>query len=456
MFFILASVSRVISMQRRLRSLMFRANFRSLPIVAVLLLAASNARTQQMRGVAVQGYVTSVQTDGFDVHGSRVMLQPSTSYGLEKDKTSEADSPLKNELKVGAYVWVLGSNKHDVTVAQTVLFRDDWNKKYEGFGPIERVVSSGSEPVFAADGFPIRIVASTRETFHGRVQSIADVGANDWLHYKARRDPSGVLIATDADFVSIEPKRVKVVNGEADLKLKFEAPDLAAHKDGRIMLGVVGKWYTIPADQPLQERLARIGAKLVPPLQRGLSDDDPGKIKFLFYAVDDRKLHNILCSPRGGLVLVPKHLLQRLHDDDQVATVLAYGLATVLQRQGLTRIKEQGPVLRDEISMWSIALFAPVYAVVPLDLAGALPDHQVQAWLEEQCGRIALALMADAGYDPWQAPEAVRLVAPKELPGNLSALKYTDLSGYLLGVLHLEYSKAPAAGSSASSDEQAK
>lgn len=40
--------------------------------------------------------------------------------------------------------------------------------------------------------------------------------------------------------------------------------------------------------------------------------------------------------------------------------------------------------------------------------------------------RVALALMGDAGYDPWQAPEAWRLVDAEKLPSDLATLDYTD------------------------------
>ena len=37
-----------------------------------------------------------------------------------------------------------------------------------------------------------------------------------------------------------------------------------------------------------------------------------------------------------------------------------------------------------------------------------------------------MALLADGGYDPWEAPEAWRLLAPKHLPNDLGSLKYPD------------------------------
>jgi hypothetical protein len=61
--------------------------------------------------------------------------------------------------------------------------------------------------------------------------------------------------------------------------------------------------------------------------------------------------------------------------------------------------------------------------------------------MEDDRGRVALGLLADAGYDPWQAPEAWRLLAPKELPANTAKLKDPARSAYLKEILGLEYKK---------------
>jgi hypothetical protein len=58
--------------------------------------------------------------------------------------------------------------------------------------------------------------------------------------------------------------------------------------------------------------------------------------------------------------------------------------------------------------------------------------------MQEQAGRIALTLMADAGYDPQQAPEAWRLLASKKSPKDLSALQYPSRAEYQLGILRLD------------------
>ena len=71
---------------------------------------------------------------------------------------------------------------------------------------------------------------------------------------------------------------------------------------------------------------------------------------------------------------------------------------------------------------------------------------KIEIGQEEQRGRVALALMTDAGYDPRQAPEAWRLLEPKDLPANPQSLNYPRLSGYELGILNLQYNAERAAG----------
>jgi hypothetical protein len=61
---------------------------------------------------------------------------------------------------------------------------------------------------------------------------------------------------------------------------------------------------------------------------------------------------------------------------------------------------------------------------------------------------MALQLVADAGFDPWQAPEAWRLLAPKDPPRDVQSIKYPRESKYQLSILNLQY-KRESSGSSA-------
>jgi hypothetical protein len=358
------------------------------------------------------------------------------------------DDGLRGELRPGAYVWVLGKLRDKKRVADAVVFREDWTEQISGLGPVNGIVESRGEREFRADGHTIRVPASAATSFRGDVHRLDEVGAGTWLHYKGKLDGHGVLVASSADFLSMKPgKPVEIVNGLDDYKIPFFPPDFGRHLDGRMKPGRLKGWRTVPADQAMDDRLQRVGTKLIPLLQRSLADDDPRKIPFLFYAVDDDDMRTFICAPRGGLIFYPRFLIERMKSDDQLAAALALPIAMVLQRQGIGKEMREWPAVRDQLSTLALYATIPYFGAFPLDMMGALPDHRIAVRVEEQVGRIAISLVADAGYDPWQAPEAFRWLAARRSPNGSWSAKNTHLSEYALSVLNLEY--RPAATSEA-------
>jgi hypothetical protein len=86
------------------------------------------------------------------------------------------------------------------------------------------------------------------------------------------------------------------------------------------------------------------------------------------------------------------------------------------------------------------ALFPAGY--IAGEVVEGIAGHEKEARLERELARTALQLLTEAGFDPWQAPEAWRLLAPKNTPRNVSSLKYTREGKYQLGVLKVEYKKS--------------
>lgn len=417
----------------------------SIILGAICSLFAFGAHAQELRGIAVQGYITVAHPPtAFDVNGEHAAITPATHYKLMGDKMKLTDIPMR-EPKVGDYVWVVGAfdGQAGIARAKTLIFRDALSEKLAGFSVIERMVSSGAEPVFEADGYRVRIGSTTETSFRGDLKAISDVGANTWVRYSGTRDKSGMLLVTKATFA---PGRLKAakddVVGLAHEQMKFEAPDLANKRDGRVNLEMFGGWRTVPADRELQERVGRVGMGVVPDYQKAMAESDPFKIKFRFYGIDDDGIRSEICSSHGGLILVSRQTVERLKDDSQLAAVLADGVAFTLQHQAkrlaVDEWKEIGEVAAETAEIG----FIPTI-IAPFEVAGLV--HEKVEMAAEERGRIALALMADAGYDPWQAPEAWRLLGPKHLPSDLNSLKYPDLSGYQLGVLSLQYNANSAA-----------
>ncbi len=214
----------------------------SLILVVALFLLLSHAAAGQEPALPFEGYITDVHLPGgFDVNGKHVAVSSATCYGLMKTYVASNDGSLRDEVKVGAYVRILGSydGHRKQTNATTVLFRDDWSQKLGGLGVITRVESSGAEPVYHADGYTIRVPATAETSFHGDVKTLPDVGPNTWVRYGGKRDKDGVLIASKIKFLNPRKKPMKnpdrgVFNGQ------FEPPDLGAHKDGGIKMAKLG------------------------------------------------------------------------------------------------------------------------------------------------------------------------------------------------------------------------
>jgi Domain of unknown function (DUF5666) len=416
-----------------------------------------DAHAQRIGDLAVQGYITSVHAPtGFEVDGQQVLLGPDTSFGIAATKGPHMDNSLRDGVHVGVYVLVFGSaDSHTRSVtAQTVLFRDDFNKMLSGLGVIENVISKGPAPVFEADGYRILVTSATEVKLTGTLKTLADVGANVWLRYEGKRDGSGSLVASRAEFITAKYTRAKAIEDVAVYGSNAKPGAAAAQQTvmpgqeslidangnlvsvrTKVRLNQAGGpcgWHKVPPDELLQERVRRVGLRVVPSYQNSLKSDDPARIPFRFYAIDDAQARSELsCSE--GLILVPIQVVDRLKKDDQLAAVLADGVAFSLQWQesrlfiGATHIFLGGD--------------PPLYMGLGVSgyATGALMLHELNKSLVEQRERLALSLMADAGYDPWQSPEAWRLVVPKSLPKDLSSLKYPTRSGYQLGILNMQY-----------------
>ena len=188
----------------------------------------------------------------------------------------------------------------------------------------------------------------------------------------------------------------------------------------------------LPADQPLQRRVHDVGMALVPVYQKQMADADPSKIHFRFYAVDHKGLRSAGCLT-DGVILVSVQAIERLPNDDYLAALLADGVACQLQRQAARAVVDR----RKELGIAAAEMLSPAAGIAfsAYNMATGEPNER----FGEERLRIALALMHDAGYDPWLAPEAWRLLAPKKLPANLATLQYPDNSCYQIGVLNVQY-----------------
>jgi hypothetical protein len=434
-----------------------------LKLLAFFLLALPALHLTAQTSFPIEGYVARViPPSTIEVQGRQVLLTPRTTFGAMGTETTSSDSPLRKELRVGAYVQVSGLNSDwpRPFVADTVMVHDLHAMKVAGLGVILRVIHPAPDALFEADGYIVHIVPSTKVSFAEGVSSLAAVAENSWIHFSGGRNKDGVVEADRAQFLPAKPTKFKAAKDLEIVSVKTRpagavgnAPAVVAkgtlvtpedgsalEHDQQVKIGL-GRWRTLPADQPLQQRIHRIGMALVPEYQRKMPETDPSKIHFRFFAVEDNRLRTDI-SMLDGVVLIPRQIVERFSSDDEVAALLADGIACNLQRQTARIVAGNRIVLSTEITADIAGAFVPGLGMLAFAGEGAA-EKQADELAAERL-RMALALMQDAGFDPWQAPEAWRLTDPRKLPADPSKLKYPDESCYQLSILSVQYPRSPA------------
>ncbi|HEU5351618.1 MAG TPA: DUF5666 domain-containing protein [Terracidiphilus sp.] len=410
---------------------------------------AASAAAQDSQFPVLRGYITAlVPPNDFVVDGYHVVTSVGTTYQMPKGGPNQPQYEIRTALRVGSYVEVRGTKDRSTkTVAAfEVLLRDKHvptvsgagvveRETVSGAGVIERVTVSGPGHLFHVDGYDVLVDSGTQTHFAGGLTGIGDVGTNMWVRFEGQRNSSGEVVASTAHFVKPkfprhkrDPRAVQVTTFPPGSLIDFDGSFRTDREKHRLEdAGGWCGWYPVPEVPALQERIRRIGMREVPEFERNLPDDDPSKIPFRFYVVVEKDIRSeIYCS--NGLVVVPLDVVERLQNDDQLAAVLADGIAAQMQMQQ-ERLAHVLGVAGVEFASYYVAGITG-YEVAKIE---------IRRKMERQHGALALSLMADAGYDPWQAPEAWRLLKPRQLPRNLKKLKYPARSKYLLEILRLQY-----------------
>jgi len=390
----------------------------------------------------VRGYITAVHPpNAFEVDGEDITMTADTEFGPVGSKTPASNSLARDAIQVGAWVEVYGPRDRQAKTetARSILIRDDWNHKLTALAVVEKVSSTNPELVFAADGYHIRVVQATEVKLPHDLKSVADVRPGMWVLYEGRMGADGLVAADKVHFLSTESAKSKSQTdpGKSDPGAATMPPEIEI-EDQRTEIDLHDITWHFSKDQALQSRVRRIGMNLVPAYQRRLPENDPSKIHFEFIAVKNNTRD--IESSTEGIILVPEQLAARFKNDDQLAAVMADAVAYSLQ-QGMPMVFQMN---RNNLEWAGVVAASNLVPFAGL-ATSSVYTYEIEKALKEQRWRVALELIADAGYDPWQAPEAWRLAAPGKLPANISTQKYPEKSGYQLAMLNLMYKKPAAA-----------
>jgi hypothetical protein len=342
---------------------------------------------------------------------------------------------------LGESVMVFGpfEQKTNTLVATRVERKTFANSSVIGFAVIDRMLTEdrvsdrAGELIVRADGYRIVIAKTTKNTFNPPMAGLGEVQTNVWIRYSGQLRADGTILAKEAVF-----SKNDIAKQEEKLHNKNEFDPSAVGEDDRqrhISKAIHGlDAHRIPAyhDDAMQQRVDALGARLIPAFQRTLPDDDPTKINFRFQLVDQKKLRDGLALP-SGIILVPYQVVLRLENDTQLATVLADGIATAIEKEGLQELPA-----KERMKAVQIAGTAGGFFVPGLGFAAGFANHAVKNNMdrhaEAQSGRVSLGLLHDAGFDIAQAPMAWWLLASTK-PKDIKDIKMPFRASALYGML---------------------
>lgn len=383
------------------------------------------------------GYITSVTSStNVSVNRITVIFTAKTQYHFENSsfmQTSWIDGPY-----IGLPVKVFGKRdrKNQAIYAREVVPQYESGTAKEGFGIIDHAFPSdngqGKQIVVRADGFAILIDGNTRKRFIAPLASMADINTNVWIEFKGQQASDGHIVATQAVFTknAVEDREDRLRN-KNEYNPATVDPEKQQGAVSKAFLGTRMKRIPPYLNPTMQTRIDRIGASLVPAYQLALPASDPTKINFRFHLIDvDWK--NAVALP-SGIVLVPRHVVEKMQNDAQLAAVLASALASSLEKRDF---RDQPAMYTMQATGW--ATLAGGAFVPGLGWAGlggnAIASSVINRHDMEQSARVSLELLQDAQYDIYQAPIAWWVLASSK-PKELSRIPMPEHTQYLYQIL---------------------
>lgn len=383
--------------------------------------AALYSPAQDVPQPTVDGYITAITSKtAFDVNGQPVTTTPQTTYAkrvITKDEQSDdVDPSLAGSLALGEQIQVFGDKHGKQIVAMQIFIEQHPDETVSGSAVIQGITGVAPNMTLEADGYQIAITPKTNVSYGSHLSKGTALSPGMWVEYSGKWNSQGSILADRA---------------------KFSEFSLTSHFKRMQKLGAK---TTLPegSDPKTLERVQKIGTRLVPSFQKNLPADDPQKINFQF-GISDKDILYIPASFQNGYIVLCKHAVDLLQNDDQVAAVLANGMAQLLEWQmpHYDGVQLSG---KGQTQALAMAFFAPpiinMLAPIPYDMT--INWNAPLSVTGKQKERVALSLMRDAGYDIHQAPIAWQQIG-SQYPKKSNTPLMPQRSIYAIHIIAEEY-----------------
>src|SRR5687768_5636654 len=315
--------------------------------------STSQASRARVKNVKIRGYVTDFRSPAdFDIEDYRITRDE--SFSLDFENASPDIVFQLGDIRVGVELEIKGSLNEETGELKANSIKVD----LEQFRSIRQTAFVSGAPQgiqlldgswageLRADGQVIRVTSATAVTFKPTkrekkvaelrnrnaaeeseesaepLQSLDQVTVGMTMTYEGKRDRgTGKILAEKIEFSTND-----LEDGEAKLwqSLKVSVKSAQGLKPGELKIDKVGKFKLVP-DSEVQAYVSQLGERLIPTHQRALAADDPRKIPFQFFVVQNDAV-NAFATP-NGIVVVNSGLMELLDNEAQLAAIVGHEIA---------------------------------------------------------------------------------------------------------------------------------
>ncbi|HWM92048.1 MAG TPA: M48 family metalloprotease [Thermoanaerobaculia bacterium] len=343
-----------------------------------------------------------------------VELAPGAAFTTRKGTPVD-----RSELRPGLEVSLAGEKLGKRLVIQSVkVLTEIEDRKVKISGVFEklrgRVATVGGQLVTLREGVA---VSGNREWKGKSFASFDDMMLGSFVEIQGVRGTDGPTVATRAEtwpnlYTEVEDEML----GQLRQGLVLPAGNQLA--GGSVQIG--GQEFRLVRDLKVQTYVTRVGLKLVPAHLRSLPADDPGRITFRFYVIEDPTF-NAFAYPDGS-VFVHTGLLALIENEAQLAAVLGHEIAHVTHEHGrqqyqagqrietgkkAAKIAGRAAEMLGKVNPFKkevVIAGREVGLEDAIEFGTGLFSNIYSRDMENQADRVGLFYMYDAGYDPREAP----------------------------------------------------
>jgi hypothetical protein len=330
-------------------------------------------------------------------------ITPQTVFIDKKKKPVD-----KKLIRPGVKLEILGNKvSTSVTAASIMVITnlDNWEVNLEGY--FEEL--NENKDIAIIDGQKVSLENKAKIKGEDEWKSLSFTSFDDMqlgaeVRVKGIRKSDGIVYANTVttkpnDFSKNEKAlRLKLNQNLGLTGIEVDAGAVKKLSNGTAVIG--GQKFKLVEDLAVQTYVNKVGFKLVPRYIKDLDRNDPSKISFRFYVVEDETINAFAFA--DGSVFIHTGLLKILKTEAQLAGVIGHEMAHATHEHSRKSIDSvfsktktilQNNVLQDDsLITFGLGIFA----------------NKFSRDMENQADRVGLRYMYDAGYDPREVPKIWR------------------------------------------------